>query len=185
MYSSRGRGGGHIACNPIGVAMRLSDPKGVSLVELLVALGIITIVVSLAFPSVQRSLDLLRLNAGVREVVSYVRAARQGAVLRNQRYRVTFSSATGYKIERLNDSTWVTARDCTSPTSSSPRCDLGNYGTALDEVDDAAPSFSISFEFRPSGTTNLTTKKTFEFDNPKGDRRTMEVTPAGHVRVVS
>jgi Tfp pilus assembly protein FimT len=100
--------------------------------ELIVVLGIVGVVVMVAAPTVNRKAMSLTVTVG--ELMGDLRLARADATGRGVHFRVTLSSATTYRIERLedsnNDGVWAvdggyTPRTVTLPSSMSVTTGVG------------------------------------------------------------
>ena len=85
--------------------------SGITLIELLVAIGIISILVAVAVPNINSS--QMNLTTATEEVSGDLRIARANATGRGRHYRITFGSAS-YSVERLEaivdgdgNKTWV------------------------------------------------------------------------------
>ena len=70
-------------------------PKGVSLIELLVTIGIIAVLAALAAPSFSAFLDSTRLASATNLLIADLNRARSEAIKRNRRVLVCVSNATG------------------------------------------------------------------------------------------
>ena len=68
--------------------------RGMSLLELLVVLAILSVVGGLAVGQLTPLVSQARFNAGVRKIVSDLQLVRMRAIARNHRFRVTFRSDT-------------------------------------------------------------------------------------------
>ena len=65
--------------NHAPTSRRLSSTSGITLIEMLVVVGIVSIVLTIAFPNVTSGLDGIRLKTAVDRVGSFWSAARQRA----------------------------------------------------------------------------------------------------------
>ena len=74
------------------------DRKGVTLVELVTVVMIITIAATLTLPNIGAWLSIYRLRTATRNIVSMMQSAKMMAVVRNAEYRVHFEAATGSYI---------------------------------------------------------------------------------------
>ncbi len=69
--------------------------SGFTVLELMVAIGIATIVMAVAIPSFLSWLPTLRLSSAARQVATDLQVARMKAISQNAAYTVTFTQATG------------------------------------------------------------------------------------------
>ena len=78
-----------------------TDPIGLTLIELLIALALMLTLAGTALPSYGRSLARWRLDAGARQVVVDLGVARLRAIAENTGHRLRFApEAPGYAHER-------------------------------------------------------------------------------------
>jgi prepilin-type N-terminal cleavage/methylation domain-containing protein len=77
---------------------------GFTLVEFLVAIGVVAILVAVALPDLFASLRGLRLSDGARQLASDLQLARMKAISQHTKYRISFGSypATTYSLEKHN-----------------------------------------------------------------------------------
>jgi type IV fimbrial biogenesis protein FimT len=92
--------------------------RGFTLIELMVVVGLVVVLVSLAAPSLKRMIDVQRVNSTNAQLITDMQFARSEAVTRNQLVRVTFKQNAGmscYSIYtyRLN----TDSCDCLQPTA--------------------------------------------------------------------
>jgi prepilin-type N-terminal cleavage/methylation domain-containing protein len=66
---------------------------GVTLIEMIVVVGIISLIVGIAFPAVTSGIDSLRLNAATNSVVSFVNSGLNRAERRRQVVEITISKS--------------------------------------------------------------------------------------------
>jgi competence protein ComGC len=66
---------------------------GVTLIEMVVVVGIISLIVGIAFPAVTSGIDSLRLNAATNSVVSFVNSGLNRAERRQQVVEITISKS--------------------------------------------------------------------------------------------
>jgi prepilin-type N-terminal cleavage/methylation domain-containing protein len=81
---------------------------GFSLIEIIVAIGILSILLGTAASYIRpRVFDL---DAAANELLSSLRVSRSRAISRGVRYRVTIPSSSTYQVERLKEvaGVWVT-----------------------------------------------------------------------------
>jgi prepilin-type N-terminal cleavage/methylation domain-containing protein len=85
------------------------NQKGVSLIELIVAMVIITIGTTLVAPGIGSWIPGYRLKSATRDVISAMRVAQIKAVSMNTRYQVSFNPRAGSYILQYQDSggLWV------------------------------------------------------------------------------
>jgi prepilin-type N-terminal cleavage/methylation domain-containing protein len=85
------------------------NQKGVSLIELIVAMVIITIGTTLVAPGIGSWIPGYRLKSATRDVISAMRVAQIKAVSMNTRYQVSFNPGAGSYILQYQDSggLWV------------------------------------------------------------------------------
>jgi prepilin-type N-terminal cleavage/methylation domain-containing protein len=81
--------------------MDVKQPKGFSLVELLIAMGIIGIISTIALYSWQRYVINTNLRTATRDMASDILLFKQRAVSENIQYRITFTEgANNYTIDQ-------------------------------------------------------------------------------------
>jgi Tfp pilus assembly protein FimT len=86
-----------------------SRQRGTSLLEILIATGVLLTLVTIGLPRLSTLRAPYVLVGTTRQISAAVQAARQRAIARNVRYRVTFvPDPAGYTIERDSGGTWVT-----------------------------------------------------------------------------
>src|SRR5581483_620710 len=78
----------------------LSAQRGMSLIELLVTVGILSIMIAVAVPRLNSS--VLNLPVAEQNLIGDIRLARAYATTRGVHYRVSIN-ATSYTVERLQD----------------------------------------------------------------------------------
>lgn len=84
------------------------QPRGFTLVELLVVLGVLTLLGAIAFVQLPPILARARLNSGARQVAEDLQVVRARAIAQNRRFRVTFRTSThDYLVEVEDGSSWT------------------------------------------------------------------------------
>lgn len=111
---------------------RAADTCGMSLLELLVVLAILSIVGGLAVGQLTPLVSQARFNAGVRKIVSDLQLVRMRAIARNHRFRVTFRSDTqDYIVEESRAGAWTRLHLHSPGTEPAPEARIplpgGNY----------------------------------------------------------
>ena len=86
-----------------------SGSRGTSLLEVLVAIGLLVLLLAIGVPRLNAFRAPYALSGAVRQVAADVQLARQRAIARNTRYRISFNAAAGtYNLEReVTTNTWV------------------------------------------------------------------------------
>jgi type IV fimbrial biogenesis protein FimT len=80
---------------------------GFTLIEVLVAMALFTVLYAIAVPNLQAMRAPYALESEAYQIAAHLNMARQRAIARNTRYRVVFTTS-GYHIEReASANTWV------------------------------------------------------------------------------
>jgi Tfp pilus assembly protein FimT len=146
----------------------MRDASGLSLLELVVAVGLTSVLAGVAVLSHQALRPGLNLTAATRQVVMGLLATRMRAVARNTDLRIVFSSgSTSYRLQARNGNTYD---DEGAPVA---------LAAGISILDCTAGTSAISF--RPRG--NAGTFGTVTLQNSRGDIRSVVVDIAGQVRV--
>jgi len=106
---------------PLPDPISIDDDSGVTLVELLVVLGILSLVLALAMPNLRRPTRSVEVRAAAHDLVSHLRSARAAAISRggpvavefdvaNRWYRVA-SAANPVRLPRDLSLSLTTARE--------------------------------------------------------------------------
>jgi Tfp pilus assembly protein FimT len=103
--------------------MRLS--RGISLPELLVVLGLLTIIAAVSMPYLLGAIQNSDFNSAVRQVASDARLARSLAVSKGGYYRLQMSN-NSYRVEHCNP--------CTPPVSVSWPASSAQMGASADVI---------------------------------------------------
>ena len=142
--------------------------SGLSILELVVALGLASVLAGVGVLSHHALRPGLNLMTATRQVVMGLLAARMRAVARNTDLRLVFpSGSTAYRLQARNGSTYD---DEGAPVA---------LAAGIVIVDCTARASAISF--RPRG--NAGTFGTVTLQNARGDVRRVVVDIAGQVRV--
>jgi prepilin-type N-terminal cleavage/methylation domain-containing protein len=80
-----------------------SKPKGLTLMELMAALGVAAILMAIAIPNFMSTLPGLRLNDAARQVATDLQQIRMKAIAQNLPYQITFSTTT-YILQKCGGS---------------------------------------------------------------------------------
>lgn len=83
--------------------MKHIGQKGFTLVEVLIAIGILVILSAIAIPQMRGIIESYRLNGAARVVWSDMQNAKMTAIKTNQSITVTFVNTTTYSHPRPND----------------------------------------------------------------------------------
>jgi prepilin-type N-terminal cleavage/methylation domain-containing protein len=90
---------------------RLSGRRGVTLMEMMVVLAIISLIVGLSFPSTIAGMENIRLAAGARSVASFMNVAANRAERRQQAIELTVSVKENAVTMRSPDAAFVKTLD--------------------------------------------------------------------------
>lgn len=144
---------------------------GFTVMELIVVMGIIGVMGAIAIPTLNRQVLSLTVTSG--ELTGNLRLARADATGRSVHFRVTLSSETTYRIERLednnNDGVWTvdggyTPRTVTLPPSMSVTTGVGaviefsSRGIRVPNAD-GSPASLITLVLYDANTTESKTIK--------------------------
>ena len=153
---------------------RIKGTKGLTIIELIVVMCILSVMVLIAIPNIGRWLPRYRLRSAIRDVASSMQLARLGAIKDNREWAIQFNTnARTYAVlsDDGADGTWGTADDIgykgdVSPWSQSTRrlADYRNvnfgdngYGSWLGgaltgDLADGVTFNNNRVEFSPDGT---------------------------------
>ena len=142
--------------------------SGFTLLELIVAISIASVVMGIAIPSFLSWMPTLRLSSGARQVATDLQVARMKAISQNVKFRVSFIGsipwATSYRLEKDNSGTFVT--------------DTGPF--SLPEGITVS-ALSATSEFQPRGTVNSASNITLQ--NINSETKTVQVAAVGRVTI--
>jgi prepilin-type N-terminal cleavage/methylation domain-containing protein len=155
----------------LDVKSRIGGTKGLTLIELIVVMCILSVMVLISIPNIGRWLPRYRLRSAVRDVASAMQLSRLGAIKDNREWAIQFdANAQTYTIlsNEGPDGAWGTADDVgykgdASPWMQSTRrlADYTNvnfgdnaYGSWFDGsgVGDGVTFINNRVEFSPDGT---------------------------------
>jgi prepilin-type N-terminal cleavage/methylation domain-containing protein len=139
---------------------------GFTILEMLVAVGLVTALLLAAAPSLGTALNAADLLSASRETAQYVRLARATAVGKNLPSRVVVSEdGSTLTIEVLRSGTW---------SSTGTPLVLGG-GTTVASIAPSASALSFSTQGTTSGTVTIT------LHTVRGDSQSLEVSLLGMV----
>jgi prepilin-type N-terminal cleavage/methylation domain-containing protein len=153
--------------------------RGLSLIELLVAIGILGLLVALALPRINSR--QLELSTVTQDLVGNLRIARANATARGAHYRATFSSSS-YSIQRLQDDddngSW-------EPEGSPLQVDLPNGVSLTVQDGDGVVEFNTRGLIEPNaGDAVAEIERLTLTDSRDGRTRQVEIWPSGQVQEV-
>lgn len=126
---------------------RVSNNRGITLVELMVIVTIIGIVSAMAFPDFTQAINSLRFKGAARDIVSTMRLARSNAISQKQPYGVYFDQDT---------MTMTSFLDVVNPTNNA--FESGDSVLVVDTLPDdfvaLGTSFGGSLVYQPNGTAS-------------------------------
>ncbi len=94
------------ACDPD--RLKSVHPDGLTVLELVVALGLIGLLGGVAILQMQPLLAQMRLASSARQIATDLQVMRMRAIAQNRRFRVTFRPSTrDYVIDKEEGSSWV------------------------------------------------------------------------------
>jgi Tfp pilus assembly protein FimT len=87
---------------------RSAAQSGVTVIELTVALGLFSVLCSVALLQVKPLVAQVRLGRGARQLATDLQVVRMKAIAQNRRFRVTFRPTTrDYVVDKEEGSSWV------------------------------------------------------------------------------
>lgn len=166
-----------------------NNAKGVSLIELLVAIAILAILAAIALPYFAGMYQTARIREGVRELASELRQARQLAITKNREYRVCINlDAEQYMRERgkVSNSAAIGAEGCGvaggdwEPETGWNTLPQGvNINCSTDGATDTTGT--IAYKFNPNGRG--TSGSIYLVDGAGNRFKTVVTSTTGRVRV--
>jgi len=144
---------------------------GFTLIELMVAVGVLTIMAAAAVPVVQSTVAFMQLQAAATSVVGAIQGTRYQAISCGYKYQVAFTSSSG-SYQLLND-----------PTSSGT---FTNVGVAVPFVSSSASvtlAANTTVQLSPSGSVSFITGSSPLVLTYKGKTATITVSNYGSVHV--
>jgi len=147
---------------------RAGGVAGVTLIEMMIVLVIISLIVAISFPSTIAGMENLRLAGGARSVAAFMNAATNRAERRQEAIELTISIKDNSVIMRSPDAAFV--KTLTLP----PGITLRAVWPALEEPDDEPRQFLI----QPGG---VPPRIGIEIANHRGARRIVRLNPISGV----
>ncbi len=142
--------------------------SGFTVLELIVAIAIASIVMGIAIPSFLSWMPTLRLSSGARQVATDLQVARMKAISQNVKFRVNFigsiPGATSYQLEKDNGGTFI--------------ADSGPFSLP-DGI--TVSALSLTSEFQPRGTVNSASSITLQ--NINSETKQIQVAAVGRVMI--
>ncbi len=158
---------------------------GVSLVDQMLTLGIVSVALGLAIPNFNSLRERRSLEGAAGQLESELQHARSLAVERNQAIRFTFETTPSGMCYVVHTGG---PKDCHCATAGSATCTPGTevfrHALADDKGLVAVKSNSRSFAFDPTGGT-VTPTATLELRNRRGDALRLIVNIMGRIRSCS
>lgn len=151
--------------------MKLTNKKGVTLIELVIVFVIIAIGAALLVPNIGAWLPHYRLRTATRDIASMMRVAQMKAVSNNLQYRVNLNAAdvgvNRYILQYNTGGIWVNEGNMQNLPSG---IIISNNGLPGDRA-----------EFNPNSTSS---SGSVTLQNPKGNQKTITLTNStGRVRI--
>ena len=146
-------------------AMKRRTSRGVSLVEVMVAIGVLGILVSVAAPSFSDMMTRRRVRAVAAEIATDLAYARSEAALRPQEVFLDFranANTSCYTVQTSN-----TSMNCNCTLDPNARCPTSNFGQSP-ELKTMQVANSTGVRFTPSSATfGPTTRQRVGFVAPQ------------------
>lgn len=155
--------------------MKLPNQKGLTLIELLVALVVLITLVTVGVPSMKGMLQSNRVTANTNLLVSSLHQARSEAVKQNRAVSICPQVQTDPDTGNWSEGWYLTQSDS---------CELSADESAMSQVELSAKGLSVEGEverltFRGDGTAHA--KTCFELELSATPLRVVEVNAAGSV----
>lgn len=132
-------------------AVPVKNQKGFSLVEVLVIIGIASVMIAISMPSIISQITHLRLTRSVRNVVTELNAARLKAIAQNKSFQVEFTVNAGttppdtYQLKSYTGGAWVVEPDRA----------LGRLEPGISITSPGGPTFSADFNANGSASSTI------------------------------
>lgn len=155
----------------------MNNQKGFSLIEILVVIGIVTIISGIAAATFLGNLPRYRLNGAGRQMMGDLMWARMQSISQNNRFRIIFDDDHQYTI--LDDDNNNNSIDSTESTYSK------NLQTSYSDVtfgNTAAAQPSQNPIFEPGGTLHYPSGTTIYIRNEYGTKSVV-ISSAGKIRI--
>ncbi|MGE0823622.1 MAG: GspH/FimT family pseudopilin [Candidatus Binatia bacterium] len=150
---------------------------GFTLIEMLVALTIGSVMMAMAIPNISQMREGYRLRSTTREVFMTLQKARMAAIKENINYRVYLTSTT-YTVH--NDENRNGQVDNNETETTTHVQDTAAGVTLSSTISDADP-----LVFQPNGILSVTTAhRQLSIRNAQGTVQRIYIAPSGRIRVV-
>jgi len=144
--------------DPRNTGNGISTKPGFTVIELMVAVAVIAIITSLAFPSYRAMIEKRQVTSGAEQVAAFLSAVQIESVMRNENLTVSYD--------------WTDAADwCVGLTAGATACDCTETdSTATDYCEvDSIPRLMVSSDLTyPSVMDSMTGNDSFTFDPVRG-----------------
>ena len=141
-----------------------SIPKGFTVVELMVAIAVLAIVMSLALPSYQTLIEKRRVTSSAEQVMAFLSSAQLESVKRNRFVAVNMNSdGTEWCLGMIAGDTDAVSCDCLALEGEENACEIDN---ALRVLDSSGVNYPEMFEVDSSSLGG--DDDTFAFDPVRG-----------------
>ena len=135
--------------------MFTTKKTGVTLLELLVVMTIISIITAASLPSFLKFTKTARLRACARDITTALRSARRYAITKRTAYAVTIY---------LNDYAITSMRNAISFYETANNVETKRSAANIYYTDDDVAKKSLTFSFSPRGTTDGDTIEVWDSD---------------------
>jgi type IV fimbrial biogenesis protein FimT len=126
--------------------------KGFTLMEMLVTIGLVSVLASISFFSSRGLMDGYRIRGAAREVFADMQMARLGAIKEGTNWALCFSPGTAFTSYTLRNAAGADRNLCTNddPTPYRKSVDIANLYSGMSYA--ANFSAATKIEFTPRGT---------------------------------
>lgn len=128
-------GNNFVVLRPSSVAR--SEQRAFTLLELLVVIAVISVTLGLLIPSFHKTFSDIQLNACVQDMVSFIRYARERAIVENTVFRLNLDMGEG--------SYWLTKKEPDKDSFSRPSEKLGRKHTVSGALRIEASENTVDF----------------------------------------
>ncbi len=155
-----------------------TNGNGFTLVELLIVIGIFSVLTLIALPNFFGTiLPQLRLKGAARDIITDMRYARMRAASLNKEYRITFTEAAEqYQVEQGNKSSGSDLWTAEGVVRDFTDADTRYYHSGMDIVSVT----SNPVYFKPTGSTTATS---ITVQNEKGNTAVIRSSIAGRIKM--